>query len=208
MNSKMSNKRNQSVRRLGKRHKQGTFRTLWPIRRLHAGSRRVAFAILGICLGGLALLALLMIPAPAEAAGHAPVSNAPIHPDYLAGSPTSSHVLGSPAITPHLAGGGNTRPTYTDADIVSVVTHNPMPHTVNPSAYPTVMTVGCTTDQAIRAMLHGEEPGEAPNSLLCYAIVRGTFTFPGPGSSSVTYHKGIEVFDGHTGNIILWGGLK
>jgi hypothetical protein len=43
-------------------------------------------------------------------------------------------------------------------------------------------------------------------TLVCYVELTGNLEFPAP-SGTVTYHKGYELFDAHTGNLLMAGGF-
>jgi hypothetical protein len=76
------------------------------------------------------------------------------------------------------------------------------------SGSPVIVTsVAFLTSQQVSANLNGESTGLPDNTLLCFVEMRGTFTFAGGLGSLVTYSRGYELFDAHTGNILMAGGL-
>jgi hypothetical protein len=70
-----------------------------------------------------------------------------------------------------------------------------------------VSTVSFTTSGAVSTLLHGADMGLPDTTPVCYVELQGTYSFAGPQGNVVTFHKGFEVFDSLTGNLILAGGL-
>lgn len=126
-------------------------------------------------------------------------------------SPQTAHLpsplVGSPAIHPQYSQTDPTTPAYTAADVIQYVGSHPMPHSISAGLHPVVVSVRFLTSNQISAMLGGESTGLPDDTLLCYVELRGTFVFPGPQSTTVTYARGFEVFDAHSGNILMGGGL-
>ncbi len=115
---------------------------------------------------------------------------------------TPSSSLGIPAIIPRT----NTSPAFTVEDAVQYVNTHPMPRAFIPTSRPTIVKTAFLTSREVSALLNGESTGLPDNTLLCYVELHGTFTFPGPSGTTVTYQTGIEVFDAHTGNFLISGG--
>jgi hypothetical protein len=59
----------------------------------------------------------------------------------------------------------------------------------------------------VTTLLNGASTGFPVDYLLCYVELSGTFTFSGPKGATATYHRGIEIFEAHTGNFLMGGGL-
>jgi len=118
---------------------------------------------------------------------------------------TSTAPVGVPAIVPRL-GAVHTGPAFTREDAVQYVTSHPMWRNLAPWTPPTIEKVEFLTSRQVSSLLSGESTGLPDNALLCYVQLRGTFTFSG-STTMVTYHTGFEVFDAHTGNFLMAGGL-
>jgi hypothetical protein len=71
-----------------------------------------------------------------------------------------------------------------------------------------VIKVEFLMSQQLSQLLGGENTGLPDNTLVCYVELQGTFTFHTPSGSTVTYSKGVEVFDAHTGNLLIAGGAR
>ena len=72
----------------------------------------------------------------------------------------------------------------------------------------TTVNVQILTSLQVTTLLKGESTGLPDQTLLYYVDLHGTFTFAGPDNISATYLHGYEVFDAHTGNLVMWGGLS
>jgi|GEM_PF-2099672 hypothetical protein len=126
------------------------------------------------------------------------------HPPAHSASP-STHVPGMRAIAPHPPQNASaTMPVFTIADATAYVSQHVMPQTLNPTL-PKVLKAAFLTDQALHAFV-SDDAGLAPNALVCYVQVSGMFTIPTPNGGQESLRKGFEVFDAHTGNLLMWGG--
>ena len=72
---------------------------------------------------------------------------------------------------------------------------------------PTVVRVEFLTSKQVSTLLGGESIGLPDDALLCYVGLQGSFAFPGPQGPTVTYPRGVEVFDAWTGNLLISGGM-
>ncbi len=119
--------------------------------------------------------------------------------------------IGAPAIVPHLdarsTGPTSTAPAFSTADVVQYVKTHPIWRNIASCATPTAVRVEFLTSQQVTSLLSGESTGMPDGALLCYVQMRGTFTFAGSSGKTVTYHTGYEVFDAHTGNLLMAGGF-
>jgi hypothetical protein len=64
--------------------------------------------------------------------------------------------------------------------------------------------------QQVSILLKGESTGVDDTSLLCVAELQGNVVFvhSAPGAvTSLSFTHVYEVFDAHTGNLLMWGGL-
>jgi hypothetical protein len=64
------------------------------------------------------------------------------------------------------------------------------------------------TSKQVSQILHGANTGFADDQLLCYVELQGPFTFSGPPKTTVTYPRGIMIFNAATGNFIMSGGIQ
>lgn len=128
-----------------------------------------------------------------------------------ASATASTAPIGAPAIVPRASaastGPTSTAPAFSTADVVQYVTTHPIWRNLAPWATPTVVQVEFLTSQQVTSLLSGESTGMPDGALLCYVQLRGTFTFAGSSGKTVTYHTGYEVFDAHTGNLLMAGGF-
>lgn len=119
----------------------------------------------------------------------------------------TSSVVGAPAIVPRLSS-DLAGPAFSTSDAASYVTSHPMWRNLAPWSAPTVEKVEFLTSQEVSAILSDESTDMPSNALLCFVQLKGTFTFGNPSGTTITYHVGFEVFDAHTGNFLMAGGLK
>jgi len=121
-------------------------------------------------------------------------------------APTGT-AIGAPAIQPtrSVAASDLSTPAFTVQDVEQYISGNPMSRNLAISSKPTIVKITFITSQQASALL--DESMDLPDSaLVCYVELSGTFTFPGPNGATATFHKGYEVFDAHTGNLIMVGG--
>jgi uncharacterized protein YceK len=123
----------------------------------------------------------------------------------------SRPVEGAPGIQPTLvtANVSSTSPRFTRADVVQYVHSHRMWRNLAMDMPGTqvVSTVNFTTSGAVSVLLHGADMGLPDATPVCYVELQGTYSFAGPQGNVSTFHKGFEVFDSLTGNLILAGGL-
>jgi len=124
--------------------------------------------------------------------------------------PRSSTILplGSPAIRP-------TRPieqltanaaAFTIEDVKQYVsTHRPAMST-GAQGY-TITRAEFLPSRQVNMLLNGARTGVEDDRLLSYVELRGTFSFTGPRGITVSYPRAVEIFDAHTGNLLVAGGL-
>ncbi len=92
----------------------------------------------------------------------------------------------------------------TQAIVVQFVQQTGLPHTLPGSSLSAVTSAKLLTSKEISNLLHGEETGLPDSKLLWYVTMQGTFILP-TYNGSVTAHRGYEVFDPDTGNLIMCG---
>lgn len=115
--------------------------------------------------------------------------------------------MGAPAIQPHLASSSPMVATFTTADASQYALVHGMPENPRSESSPVITRVMFATSAQVSAILNGENTGLPDNYLLCYVELTGTFAFAGPQGTVISYQKGFEVFDAHTGNLLMAGGL-
>jgi hypothetical protein len=125
-----------------------------------------------------------------------PIRNLPINLPPTA--PT-----GSPAIAVRGAG----TPAFTAEDVKQYVATHPIPMGVRQDAKPVISDVEFLTSKQISDRLHGENTGFPDDYPLCYVELQGPVSFAGPSGTRVTYNRGILVFDAHSGNLVMGGGV-
>ena len=128
-------------------------------------------------------------------------------PAFKSDSETASsiQITGRPAIPPRQVGTGPTTPAFTAADVKQY-------HQVHagldscPSSRPvTIVTIQFVTEKELRSQLASASTGLPDDALLCLVVYNGEFLLQGPPGSnaSVTYPRAAEVFDAHTGNLLM-----
>jgi hypothetical protein len=157
----------------------------------------------------LALLVLLALTgwtyldhsAPAVAAQSSSIAS-----NNALSSPASAGTLGIPAIHPRTTTADAATPAFTRSDVEQFINNNPMPRILGPWK-PVIVKVMFSTSLQVSTML-GENTGVPDATLLCYVELQGTISFASPDGTPVTYQRGYEVFDAHTGNLLIVGGLN
>ncbi len=123
---------------------------------------------------------------------------------------TNSDSPGLPAITPRTPLTPQTlsssSPAFTLDDAKQYVNTHPLPAAIITGPKPVIVQVAFLASQEVSKRLKGESLGVPDGTLLCYVELHGTFTFYGPSHTKVTYSTGVEVFDIHTGNLLVAGG--
>ncbi len=142
-----------------------------------------------------------MITRPTDVSHAQQLSNSVVQTGSL-----DPHALGLPAITPRNTAVGASTPTFTTDDVVQYVHAHPMPDASLSGPKPVITRIAFLTSREVSTRLKGESTGVPDDTLLCYVELSGTFTFSGSSGVTVTYHTGVEVFDAHTGNLLITGG--
>ena len=119
---------------------------------------------------------------------------------------TSHPALGIPAIKPTLAVGSQ---RFTLADVKTYLKNHPFPSGPTTSGKPArILTIAFITSKEASTRMHGESVGLADTDQVCYVELYGPFTMKyasvPPGASLPVSATGVEVFDGMTGNLLLW----
>lgn len=84
----------------------------------------------------------------------------------------------------------------------------PQAHVIKGSLKVTGVTM--LMSQQVSVLLDGESTGVADNTLLCFVEFRGDVVFmnSAPGAARpLSFSHEYEVFDAHTGNLLMQGGL-
>jgi hypothetical protein len=151
----------------------------------------------------LGLVSVLCFVAWAVAFSSTPAS---VHAASVTNGPSVERPTGDRAISSQQGVSGS-GPSFTAADAAQFATTHRMWHNLsNTPAH--VIQVQFLTSQQLSQLLGGESTGLPDNTLVCYVELQGTFTFQTPSGATVTYSKGVEVFDAHTGNLLIAGGSR
>jgi hypothetical protein len=162
-----------------------------------AGAILLALAVLvGISgLAGSARATALKPPAPTQ-----------VHEPFQI---SRTYVPGAPAITPH-APPNSSGPAFTQADVIAYLDkYGFMP--LAPGARLQILTIQFVTARQASQLMDGESVGRPDDYLVCYVKVAGPFLTAGlklsPQAKKVpkTARYGDEVFDAHTGNLLVAG---
>ena len=131
---------------------------------------------------------------------------------FAATSARTSHPSpGTSAISPRLGAFSASEAAFTYDDVIHYVSTHPIPqaHLVNGPL--TVTKVSFLMSQQVSALLKGESTGVADNTLLCLVEFQGDIVFinGAPGTTQpLSFSHLYEVFDAHTGNLLMAGGLS
>ena len=109
---------------------------------------------------------------------------------------------GSAAISPGTKG----TPAFTEDDVRQYVSKHRLPNESKKLDFK-ITSIRFISSKEVSVLLNGASTGFPDDYPLCYVELSGTFTFSGPKGASATYPRGIEIFDAHTGNLIITGGL-
>jgi len=132
----------------------------------------------------------IICPAPSPV----PAYNAPDAP-----------ALGAPALTPR----NNCAPSFTMQDVLDYENAHPFAtmHS-DPVGKLTITKIWFITSAEASQQMGGESTGLPDDALVCYVEFYGTFRSYGPPGSNPIEHTGVaqQVFDAHTGNLLVEGG--
>ncbi len=135
-------------------------------------------------------------------------------PPFKSDSDTSSTTqqTGAPAIRPTILNAAPMNPAFTEADVREYAKQHVQGFgkvgLIN--GPPEVSKVEFLAAGALRQELKAVDGLQfAGDSLLCYVQYRGDFVVYGPPGSSPQHYPGaIQVFDAHTGNILMQGTVR
>lgn len=164
-------------------------------------------ALLACLIGCVVLLGVVVLSNGSAAATPSNATNVVAAASSHARAQGSSVVPGAPAIPPRQGYVGQNGATFTAQDASQYATTYPMWRNLAPWSPPTVVKVLFLSSGQLKTMLHGEDTGLPASAVVCYVELRGTFTFSNGQGTDVTFHRGFEVFDGRTGNLLMAGGL-
>lgn len=147
-----------------------------------------------------------------EATSKPPAPPSPVH-QYHPFQFSQTYVSGNPAIHPHssqLASG----PAFTQDDVIAFLQkYGFYAGPVVPGAHLKILTIQFVTIRQASQLMYGESIDRPDDYLVCYVKVEGPFLLTnihgGPHvpnvKSPTTAKYGDAVFDGHTGNLLIWG---
>lgn len=126
-----------------------------------------------------------------------------------------SYVSGNPAIHPSTSQNAS-GPAFTQDDVIAFLNkYGFFAGPLAPGAHLKILTVQFVTAKQASALMYGESVGRPDDYLVCYVKVEGPFLLtnvhggpdlPGIKTKAPTTAKyGDAVFDGHTGNLLVWG---
>lgn len=122
--------------------------------------------------------------------------------------PPRSSGLGIPAIQPTLP--ISSSPRFTTADVKAYLSTHPfMSGPPVKGVTPTIVEIKFMTSKQASALMRGESVGLPDSSLVCYVKLHGPFTQSNasvpPGAKQLpSVEFGVEIFDGQTGNLLMW----
>lgn len=114
-------------------------------------------------------------------------------------------IAGTPAIAPHSTG----TPAFSSSDVRQyVVTHQFSGGPTVAQSSPSIVKLEFISSKQASQQLDGTSPGLPDNALVCFVVIKGPFLLTADSQPSrlrvPTVNTGIEVFDAHTGNQLVW----
>lgn len=161
-------------------------------------------SIAGLCLVIFLLVCILSTPQTSYGLQSIMTPTA-TNPANASTTPNSGNP-GLPAIAPRTSSTSRSTPTFTLDDAKQYVNTHPLPDAVITGPKPVIIQAAFLPSQDISKRLNGESMDVPDGTILCYVELHGTFTFYGPSNIKVTYSTGVEIFDIHTGNLLVAGG--
>lgn len=127
-----------------------------------------------------------------------------------------SYVSGDPAIHPHASSTNVPGYAFSRSDVIAILNkYGFYSGPLAPGAHLKILTIQFVTAKQASALMYGESTGRPDNYPVCYIKVEGPFLLtnvhpgaklPGVTAKAPTTAKyGDAVFDGHTGNLLVWG---
>lgn len=168
--------------------------------------REAKLMVLLLCGGTLLVVFFIFTSTSSVAASPASTTQTSAARQMQSAQRPLSQPTGSPAIRPRTT--LTTGPAFTESDVQQYVTKTGMPHNLASGSSFAIMSVTFMTSREVVARLQGEATGLPDTTLLCFVELQGTFVFAGPQGTTGAFQHGYEVFDAHTGNILMWGGLS
>jgi hypothetical protein len=113
--------------------------------------------------------------------------------------------LGGPAIAPR----SDCTPSFTAQDVLDYENAHPFgAMRVQAVGKPKITKIWFITSAEASGQMQGESTGLFDDALVCYVEFYGTFHVYGPPGSKPGEHTGtaVQVFDAHTGNLLVEGG--
>jgi hypothetical protein len=161
--------------------------------------------LLGTLALGIVIAAILV--AQATPATTPTVGASPLRSQLDRPAPHSTSIPTCRSAIPVKAGASTpSSPRYSEVDAIQYVTAHPMPRNHAGSAeHPTAVVARFMTIAQVSALIQGGSTGLPDDALVCYVELQGNFIFPGPDGPGPTYHRGYEVFDAYSGNLLLFG---
>ncbi len=117
---------------------------------------------------------------------------------------------GIPAILPRTGAFSSNQPSFTRDDVTYYANMHLLPQTQLSSGTLTVANVSFMLSQQASSMFQGEPIGVADDTLVCVVELHGNVVFlhNAPGATKpLAFTRVYEVFDAHSGNLLMWGGL-
>ncbi|HVB21049.1 MAG TPA: hypothetical protein VNG51_03775 [Ktedonobacteraceae bacterium] len=122
-----------------------------------------------------------------------------------------SYATGMPAIRPHPVSSSPGTPSFTVDDVKAYIPTATEPRLVPVlGAHLTIEQVLFVLSKEATQLMRGESPGLPDDALVCFVLLKGPFYVkvgyaPGTLANPAATAPAIaEVFDAHTGNILVW----
>ena len=184
-------------------------------------------------IGLLAVILLVGFIASTQNVGASISPHQPTHPYHAvnrakAKDVSSTYVPGAPAISAHVSAGMNavattkTTTDYTNTSLTPAFTASDVIAYLNkdngagftgplaPGAHLKIVTIQFVTAKQAFTLTKGESIGRPDDYLVCYVKIQGPFQttnmmLPPEAKAIPTVATNYAVFDGHTGNLLVYG---
>ena len=167
-----------------------------------------------LAFAGLIVVILMQASNTNTSGDHSlPQTHTPLEPPVgpIQGSIPGSYTAGIPAIHPSSS---SSTPSFTVDDVKAYIPTASIPKLVPvQGSHLTIEEVLFISSKEATQLMQGESPGLPDNALVCFVLLKDPFSVQAdyaPGSATSTTQTASEigeVFDAHTGNLLVWAVL-
>ncbi len=168
-----------------------------------------------LLLAVVVFVAMSLVQAATAAPPPLPPPPPPVHSTFQI---TQTYLPGGPAVPVHTTNGATANhasiAAFSQDDVIAFLNqHGFYAGPVIQGVHLKIVSIQFVTAEQASNLMYGESVGRPDNYLVCYVKVQGPFMLTnvhaGPHlpnrKNMTTAEFGDMVFDGHTGNILVWG---